>query len=66
MNVNAKKEVFCMYPETLASPPSRQSILHFEFGRDGLAEPHALKAFELGQRAIECAFEGCFVAEQAI
>ena len=42
---------------------SRQSMLHFEFGRDRLAEPHALKAFELGQRAIECAFEGCFVAE---
>jgi hypothetical protein len=24
-------------------------MLHFEFGEDGLAEAHALKAFDLGQ-----------------
>ena len=41
-------------------------MLHFEFRRDRLAEPHALKAFELGQRTIEVPFQARFVAEQMI
>ena len=41
-------------------------MLHFEFGQDRLAEAHALKSFELGQGAIEVAFEARFVAEQMI
>ena len=36
---------------------------HFEFGQNRLAEAHALKAFELGQGAIEVAR---FVTEQVI
>jgi hypothetical protein len=41
-------------------------MLHFEFEQDRLADPHALKAFELGQGAIEAPLKACFVAEQII
>ena len=41
-------------------------MLHFEFGQDRLAEEHALKSFELGQGAIEVAFEAPVVVEQTI
>ena len=41
-------------------------MLHFEFGQDRLAEAHALKSFELGQGAIEVAFEAPVVVEQTI
>ena len=40
--------------------------MYFEFGQDRLAEVHALKAFELGQRAIEVPLECRFVAQQVI
>ena len=41
-------------------------MLHFEFRQDRLAEAHALKSFELGQGAIEVAFEARFLAAQEI
>ena len=41
-------------------------MLYFEFGQDGLAEAHALKAFELGQGAVKVPFECCFVAEHIV
>ena len=40
--------------------------MYFEFGQDRLAEVHALKAFELGQGAIEVPLECRFVAQQVI
>jgi len=41
-------------------------MLYFKFGQDRLAETNALKAFELGQRAIEIPFEARFVTEQVM
>lgn len=57
-------ELICDH--TATGIPSRQTMLHFEFGGDRLAEPHPLKAFELRQRAIEAPFEARFVAEEMI
>ena len=37
-------------------------MLYFEFGQDRLAEAHALKTFELGQRPIKVSFDACLVA----
>jgi len=39
-------------------------MLCSEFGYDGLAEAHALKAFELGRGAIEVPFEARFLAKR--
>ena len=41
-------------------------MLYFEFGQDRLAEAHALKTFELGQRPIKVSFDACLVAARKI
>jgi len=41
-------------------------MVHFEFGRDRLTQPHPLNAFELAQGAIKVPLEACFVTQQVI